>query len=434
MSIEYPPEFLAPKPFEEGKIAYEKTFLLQFQPLCPETMFDLSDFQSLMESHQGDRRGNNGGRRQNSERGGRGPRTPSGGQSMSRHGSRDGRGEMGKFASGGRQLSHRSGSNGPNSPGGMERQGSHGGRSRSGRGKGRHNTKQQEGGPTIPLDQVVPLEKSENRWVAKATSDNPEELKTEDDLVPQDIVTRKVKSLLNKLTLEKFDSISDQIVKYALQSEKEDDGTSLRNVVNLIFDKAVDEAAFAAMWARLSRKLLVVVTESSSLKDVNCLDKEGNLQSPMLVFRTYLLNRCQREFLEGWNQDMPELDTNNTEVMMSDEYYAAAKKKRRGLGLVVYIGEMYKLNILSSKIMRQCIHRLVSDPMEVEDAEAETLCKFLTTVGKQMETDNADSKNLLDQTFGVMKVMQTQSEKLSSRVKFMILVSFIQEKEGRTCT
>jgi hypothetical protein len=63
--------------------------------------------------------------------------------------------------------------------------------------------------------------------------------------------------------------------------------------------------------------------------------------------------------------------------------------------------------------------------MEVEDAEAETLCKFLTTVGKQMETDNADSKNLLDQTFGVMKVMQTQSEKLSSRVKFMILVSFI---------
>lgn len=119
-------------------------------------------------------------RRQGSERG-RGPRTPGSPMDMGmfRHGSKDGRMEMGKFA-GGRPLSHRAGSGShglppPGSPGGMQREGSHGGRSRSGRGGKRHGNKEkkdeekeQKGGPTIPPEQVVPLEKSQNRWVPLA--------------------------------------------------------------------------------------------------------------------------------------------------------------------------------------------------------------------------------------------------------------------------
>ncbi len=45
------------------------------------------------------------------------------------------------------------------------------------------------------------------------------------------MVDRKVKGLLNKLTMEKFDLISDQIIAWANKSEKEKDGRTLIQVI-----------------------------------------------------------------------------------------------------------------------------------------------------------------------------------------------------------
>lgn len=53
------------------------------------------------------------------------------------------------------------------------------------------------------LEPVAPLNATENCWDRKSVAvdaDSPE------------MVDRKVKGLLNKLTMEKFDSISDQII------------------------------------------------------------------------------------------------------------------------------------------------------------------------------------------------------------------------------
>ena len=55
-------------------------------------------------------------------------------------------------------------------------------------------------------------------------------------------VDREVRSLLNKLTMERFDSISDQIISWANKSEEEEDGRTLVQVVRLVFEKATDEA------------------------------------------------------------------------------------------------------------------------------------------------------------------------------------------------
>ena len=53
-----------------------------------------------------------------------------------------------------------------------------------------------------------------------------------------EVVDRKVKALLNKLTMERFDSISDQIIEWANKSEKEKDGQTLIQVTRLVFEKA----------------------------------------------------------------------------------------------------------------------------------------------------------------------------------------------------
>ena len=73
------------------------------------------------------------------------------------------------------------------------------------------------------------------------------------------------------------------------------------------------------------------------------------------LFRKYLLTRCQQEFERGWKINLPpkpdENATGKEAELLSNEYYIATKAKRQGLGLVQFIGELFKLNMLVEKIM-----------------------------------------------------------------------------------
>jgi hypothetical protein len=79
------------------------------------------------------------------------------------------------------------------------------------------------------FEPVVPLQATDNRWDWKtfqANGDSPE------------MVECKVKGLLNKLTMENFDSIYDQITLWANKSLNEKDGMTLIQVLKLVFEKA----------------------------------------------------------------------------------------------------------------------------------------------------------------------------------------------------
>ena len=60
-------------------------------------------------------------------------------------------------------------------------------------------------------------------------------------------VERKVKGLLDKLTMEKFDKLSYQILAWANKSEEEKDAATLTLVIKLIFEKVTDEATWSEM-------------------------------------------------------------------------------------------------------------------------------------------------------------------------------------------
>lgn len=420
-AVHYPTGIKPPGAQDNKKHVYSIDFLLQFQQLCLETNEDLS----AIEFKEIDSNSRSGSMRQPSDRGGRGPRTPGAsnnmtGDNMFRMNSRDGRMEMGKFNMG-RPLTAR------NNSSHMERQGSHGGRGggnmmRGGRGGGGSGMKiirntallNQQGAPTIPMEQVIPLEKSENRWVPTVNSQLAQP-PAEGELMSQEYIIRKVNALLNKLTLEKFDSISAQIFEYARQSAKENDGRSLRTVMKLTFEKACDEPAFASMWARLCRSMYDAMTDD--IKDTSILDEHKNPSSGILLFRKYLFNRCQVEFEKGWKVNMPEVD--EVDGMMTDEYYIAAKAKRQGLGLIQFIGELFKLEMLSERIMYGCMIKLCNDPSNAGDEEAESLCKLLTTIGKALDAKPKTVK-WVDIVIGRMKNEMVHSPKLTSRIKFMI--------------
>lgn len=310
-----------------------------------------------------------------------------------------------------------------------------------GSGRGDKANPPEKGGPTIPFDQVAPLAHSENRWQAgtgaKIGSDSPE------------LVQRKVKALLNKLTVEKFASISDQILEWANKSTEESDGRTLRQVIALIFEKATDEAAWSEMYAQLCRKLQERI--SPEISDENLRSADGKLVAGGMLFRKYLLNRCQEDFERGWAirdamvdaakskqaEDKAKQQSNEKSEaeakeaaergekmeqkeaeLMSDEYYAAAKAKRRGLGLVRFIGELFKLSMLTEKIMHLCIKNLLSNATDPEEEEIESLCKLLTTVGRQL--DNEKARGHIDVYIRRITEM-SKSESINSRMRFMLL-------------
>ena len=282
----------------------------------------------------------------------------------------------------------------------------------------------------VRLEPVAPLQVSANRWDRKAIQVDPDS---------PEIVDRKVKGLLNKLTMEKFDSISDQVIAWANKSEKEKDGRTLIQVIRLVFEKATDEATWSEMYARLCRKMMEQI--SSKVQDDGIKNTEGKPIAGGQLFRKYLLNRCQEDFERGWvakeataaaaaakasqdeaakaaNQQSKEGGTEEV-ALYSEEYYAAQKAKRQGLGLIKFIGELFKLQMLTERIMHECVKKLLGNVENPEEEEIESLCKLLTTVGASLDTQKARAH--MDVYFSRMKEL-TKSQNVSSRMQFMLQV------------
>ncbi|KAJ3925865.1 MAG: armadillo-type protein, partial [Lentinula lateritia] len=182
-----------------------------------------------------------------------------------------------------------------------------------------------------------------------------------------EIVDHKLKILLNRLTIKKFDSISDRIIALANKAEKEKNGRTLFQFFQLVFEKATDGENQSKMYARLCRKMMEEI--SAKVEDDGIRNAEGKPIAGGDLFRKYLLNRCQEDFERDWfnkeataaaatkakeEQALKAANTTKEEeevALYSDESYAAQKAKRQGLGLIKFIGELFKLQMLTERIM-----------------------------------------------------------------------------------
>jgi translation initiation factor 4G len=176
------------------------------------------------------------------------------------------------------------------------------------------------------------------------------------------------------------------------------------------------------MYAMFCKRMLESM--SPDIKDENIKDKHGQVVTGGNLFRKYLLNRCQEEFERGWKVNLPPKPEGQTEeaVMLSDEYYIAAAAKRRGLGLVKFIGELYKLGMLTERIMHECVKKLLDYDGMPDEAEIESLTSLLKTVGKDLDDLRSKAQPRMDAYFERMQAIMDMPE-LPSRLKFMILVS-----------
>lgn len=310
----------------------------------------------------------------------------------------------------------------PREPSGRGR----GGSKRGGRQPTRHE--EQQAAKAMPLTagaDLKPLLPSSTGWkprsIGAAATGTAGPAPGGDGHMPPDMVQRKVKASLNKMTPEKFDKITDQILEIAAQSKNETDGRTLRQVIQLTFEKATDEAHWASMYARFCKRMLESM--NPEIKDENIKDRHGQVVTGGSLFRKYLLNRCQEEFERGWKMNLPEKPDGETEeaVMLSDEYYIAAAAKRRGLGLVKFIGELYKLDMLTERIMHECVKKLVDFEGIPDEAEVESLTSLLRTIGRSLDSTERGPP-IMDVYFSRITAM-LETPGLPSRLRFMLMVS-----------
>jgi translation initiation factor 4G len=474
--VKYPQDIVSPNPALNaaapmGKFKYEKDFLMQFQNVFvekPSLDWDAKIKETVGETPESARpqsaRPSSLGPRNASSRpgitsgfpmghfgqpGGKG--LPSGTTSEQRFAmssmgqQRTGMGSMnnplaqfgrqGSFPSGGSTSMSRTNSSStlqsqggaPQSP----RTGSNHNRSQRGsnRGKGPQpsNKAEEQAAKAMPLTaniEVKPLTLSGTGWKPRSLV-NPATgaagpTPGSGGMMEPDMVQRKVKAALNKMTPEKFDKISDQILEIASQSKHETDGRTLRQVIQLTFEKATDEAHWASMYARFCKRMLEAM--DTSIKDESIRDKNNNVVVGGNLFRKYLLNRCQEEFERGWKLNLgakPEGETEEA-AMLSEEYYIAAAAKRRGLGLVQFIGELYKLGMLTERIMHECVKKLVDYEGVPEEAEVESLTKLLKTIGGNLDSPGK-GRPMMDAYFQRIQIMIDTPE-LPSRLRFMLMV------------
>ncbi|KAI6007612.1 hypothetical protein F5J12DRAFT_82727 [Pisolithus orientalis] len=276
--------------------------------------------------------------------------------------------------------------------------------------------------PSIPaLEPVVPPEMSANCWISvqpecAIDADTPE------------VVDQKVRSLLNKFTMENFDSISDQITALANKSENEKDGRTLVQVVRVVIEKVTDEAECSEMYARLCRKMMETI--SPKIQDDGVKSADGKPIAGGQLFRKYLLNRCQEDFERGWvakevtaraaatrPSDDEAIKADDESELYSDEDYVAQKAKRQGLGLIKFIGELFKLKMLTERIMHNHVKKLLCNAENPEEEEIESLCQLLRTVGQLLDVPKARAH--MDVYFQRMREL-CKSLNVSPRMQFML--------------
>ena len=273
-----------------------------------------------------------------------------------------------------------------------------------------------------------------NRWIASSARGQSQDT----DADSPEFVDRKVKGLLNKLTVGNFDSISDQIISWVNKSEKEKDGRTMSRVINQVLECATDEEMWSEIYGRLCRKMMEQI--SPKVQDIGAKNANGQPIAGGQLFRKHLLNRCQEDFERGWvandaavavakirennavtqSKDGHENGTDCDPVLYSDEYYVIQKAKRRGLCLIRFLGELFKLQMLTERIMHECIKKLLVNVENPQEDEIQSLCKLFTTIGLILDTTKARAH--MDVYFSRIKQI-THCQKIRPRLRFMLQVN-----------
>jgi len=211
---------------------------------------------------------------------------------------------------------------------------------------------------------------------------------------------RAIKGLLNRLTEENFDQITeDQVLGAGI-----DNAELLKSVVQLTLEKAIQENAFAKIYARFC------VTMNTKCPTFPTTD--GKIDS----FKTLLLNGLQKEFEQA---HQPITDTDGPILT----------NQKRIEGTSTFIGELYNEKLISKLVIYSCLDRLLHKRDKPSQDDVLALSALLSRAGKTLDHSDPESKTQIDKLFDKMQQLAQHPQTLP-RTRYMMMDMTELRKRG----
>lgn len=212
-------------------------------------------------------------------------------------------------------------------------------------------------------------------------------------LSEEDKVERQIKSILNKLTRERFDTLYEQLLACC-------SGSGFRSqvievIAREVFKKATTQHSFVELYADLCARLEM---------DLKIAGAEVN-------FRRMILSECEQSFTT--HLEPPRI----AEALDYEEQYEElVKHKTRMLGNVRLMGHLLRRRMLAAKIIFHCTEELLS----IGSSEAlETLCTFLETLGSTFDLPAWPGYGRLQEVFERLEILSEAPEQ-SARTRCLV--------------
>lgn len=276
------------------------------------------------------------------------------------------------------------------------------------------------------IERTVPLHKAENAW--KPEKIRPEDLEKEEARIK--LLLKNVRALMNKITPTTKDDLIKEFLNYNVSSSQ----AQLASVINIIFDKAVEEPKFCPIYAEVCKQQV---------------DKELIENPKLSMCRNALLNRAQETFVnKSWEEErnvrvkaIDEEEDPKKKLQLQFELQDADNKfRRRKFGNITFIGQLYRQSLLSTKIVQWCLFDLIKhthrDPKTgklpeppFDEESLQCAIQLIESLGKQLDVSASDfnGKEYLDQTLNHLENVSTMC---TNKIRFMVM-NVIELRQNR---
>ena len=174
---------------------------------------------------------------------------------------------------------------------------------------------------------------------------------------------------LNILTVDNYKQTSENIYEII-----KDDIENQEKFLDVLFNKSVNEKAYVKLYAKLCKDFDKRLPQKAPKKE----DKNPK-KKPTSMMRVKLLDKCRQIFKIENNEKFDEY------IKVQDPIEREIKLKKFVLGNVNFIGELINIQILSKKIVSQCLNNLLA---RFNDVNADKSLKMINLEAIVILLDN----------------------------------------------
>ncbi|CAJ0586984.1 unnamed protein product, partial [Mesorhabditis spiculigera] len=238
----------------------------------------------------------------------------------------------------------------------------------------------------------VQLRKAENAWKPDKKLDGLSEREAENK-----VILKKVRALMNKITPTTEGELTKELISYKVSQDRE----LLLAVIDIFFDKAVEEPKFCPLYSQMCQRQVQHETD----------ERKANRSD----FRDAVLTRAQKTFEKADEEELEqkikaaaeETDPKKKAELdiLAQEF--AAKMRRRKFGNITFIGQLYYQGLLNYKVIVMCLMKLVRPANEAANAgtekftpeieeELDCCVRLMEAVGSKVEQEKVRGKAAYD--------------------------------------